>query len=100
MPSGLDQPGEQALANLTALPHFASFAEHRQRLTASRVAGPPPQPERTLCVLGAGNCFDLDLEQLAKCYDAVHLVDLDAQALERTFARQDRTTQDRLVLHA
>jgi hypothetical protein len=50
-------------------------------------------------VLGAGNCFDLDLAALAECYSSVHLVDIDAQALDRTFARQDRATQDRLVLH-
>jgi hypothetical protein len=100
MPNGLDQAGDQALANLSALPHFASFGEHRQRLTALTVAVAPPHSERTLCVLGAGNCFDLDLGELTKCYAAVHLVDIDASALERAFVRQDQATRARLVLHA
>ena len=100
MPSGLDQAGDQAIANLSALPHFASFGEHRQRLSALAMAVAPAFSERTLCVLGAGNAFDLDLAELAKCYDAVHLVDIDASALERAFARQDQATKARLVLHA
>ena len=99
MPSGLDQASEQALANLSALPHFSSFDEHRQRLTALALAA-APEPAGTLCVLGAGNCFDLDLDVLAARYEAVHLVDLDAGALERAFARQQPATRERLVLHA
>ncbi|HYP75213.1 MAG TPA: hypothetical protein VER12_04645 [Polyangiaceae bacterium] len=100
MPNGQDQAKDQTLANLSALPHFGSFTEHRRRLTALTLAAAAGPSERTLCVLGAGNCFDLDLVALAERYSSVHLVDIDAQALERTFARQDRTTQDRLVLHA
>jgi len=100
MPKGRDQASEQALANLSALPHFESFSEHRRRSGALVSAAAPPHSPRTLCVLGAGNCFDLDLSELTRCYDAVHLVDIDGQALERSFARQDRATQARLVLHA
>jgi len=100
MPSGLDQAGDQALANLSALPHFASFGEHRQRLTALTLAAAAAHPAPTLCVLGAGNCFDLDLGELASRYEAVHLVDIDARALESAFARQEPATRDRLVLHA
>src|SRR4051794_13404017 len=99
MPSGLDQAGEQALANLSALPYFSSFGEHRRRLTALAVAAAPPLAAGTLCVLGAGNCFDLDLDALASRYEAVHLVDLDRSALERAFARQEPKTKARLVLH-
>jgi len=99
MPSGLDQAGEQALANLSALPHFSSFGDHRQRLTAL-AAALAPASAGTLCVLGAGNCFDLDLDLLAGRYEAVHLVDLDAGALEGAVARQQAATRERLVLHA
>jgi hypothetical protein len=99
MPSGLDQAGAQALANLSARPHFSSFTEHRRRLTAFTLAS-APEKKGTLCVLGAGNCFDLELDRLIERYDAVHLVDIDAQALQAAFARQARTTRDRLVLHA
>src|SRR6188768_3878413 len=99
MPSGLDQAGEQALANLSALPHFSSFGDHRQRLTAL-AAALAPASAGTLCVLGAGNCFDLDLDLIAGRYEAVHLVDLDAGALEGAVARQQAATRERLVLHA
>ena len=99
MPSGLDQAGEQALANQSALAHFSSFQAHRQRLTALTLSA-APAADATLCVLGAGNCFDLDLDALASRYREVHLVDLDAAALERTFARQEVATRGRLVLHA
>lgn len=99
MPNGQDQAKDQALANLSALPYFESFDEHRRRLTALTMAAAPPGDQGALCVLGAGNCFDLDLAALAERYAAVHLVDIDARALERTFERQDRGTQARLVLH-
>jgi len=100
MASGLDQAAEQALANLSALPHFSSFSEHRQRLTDLATAAAPVHAQGTLCVLGAGNCFDLDLDALTGCYAAVHLVDLDGAALERAAARHEPTTRARLVLHA
>ncbi|HYQ47350.1 MAG TPA: hypothetical protein VER11_35510 [Polyangiaceae bacterium] len=98
MPSGRDQAGEQALANLSALAHFSSFGVHRQRLTELALSA-APATEGSLCVLGAGNCFDLDLETLASRYRALHLVDIDAQALRGTFARQNPATRERLFLH-
>jgi len=98
MASGLDQAREQVLANQSALPHFSSFSEHRQRLSELALSAAPAE-QGTLCVLGAGNCYDLDLAALASRFRAVHLVDIDAEALERAHARQDPTTKDRLVLH-
>src|SRR5436190_4060331 len=98
MPNGLDQASEQAQANLSALAHFSSFSGHRQRLTELALSA-APQQGGTLCVLGAGNCFDLDLDALARCYHALHLVDLDADALAGAFARQAPETRARLVLH-
>ena len=60
----------------------------------------PSHAEPSLCVLGAGNCFDLDLESLARRFSAISLVDLDASALQRTFERQSEATRARLQLHA
>ena len=99
MPSGQDQASEQALANQSALAHFSSFEAHRQRLTAFTLSA-AQTADATLCVLGAGNCFDLDLDALAGRYRAVHLVDLDAAALARAFARQQPAAKERIVLHA
>lgn len=98
MASGLDQAREQALANQSALAHFSSFSEHRQRLTELSLAA-APATQGTLCVLGAGNCFDLDLAALVSRFRSVHLVDIDDEALQRAVARQEPATRQRLVLH-
>lgn len=52
-----------------------------------------------LCVLGAGNCADIDLEYLGKRFREIHLVDLDDAALERARERQHAALQERIVLH-
>jgi len=35
-----------------------------------------------LCLLGAGRCNDVDLEKLAATFAEIHLVDIDAKALD------------------
>ena len=41
----------------------------------------------TLCVLGAGNGNDLDVAQLAKHFDSIHVLDIDRLALDRLWQR-------------
>jgi hypothetical protein len=91
---------EQRLSNLSAVPHFDTFAGHRQRLTAAVSARHVPGASERLCVLGAGNAYDLDLSRLAEVFREIHLVDIDEAALARAYARQDPATQARLFLHA
>lgn len=64
------------------------FAEHRAIVTGhlSRAGSQPPT--KRLCVLGAGNCNDLDLHTLGDHYAAIDLIDWDASALEFAVARQ------------
>lgn len=100
MPSGSDQAREQQLANLSGLPHYSSFAEHRRQLTALTLEAAATRSGPSLCVLGAGNCFDLDLNALADQFAVIHLVDIDPDALDRAFRRQVPETRARLVLHA
>lgn len=50
-------------------------------------------------MLGAGNAYDLDLDQLAAVYREIHLVDIDEAALIRAYERQNAATRGRLVLH-
>jgi len=72
------------------------FASHRERLmtlVASHAEG------GALCVLGAGNCDDLDLPRLARQFATIHLADLDGEAMERARARQPPAVRDALVLH-
>ncbi len=75
---------------------WASYAGHRQHVT--ELIGRLPRGAE-LCVLGAGNCNDLELEQLADWFRQIHLVDLDGEALERARERQVARVRGRLVLH-
>ena len=63
-------------------------------LTAAPAAG------GRLCVLGAGKCNDLDLEQLASVFAEVHLVDLDPSAVASAVSRQAASVREKLVPHA
>ena len=49
----------------------------------------PGMADGSLCVLGAGNCNDLDLIRLASEFQRVTLVDLDREAMEFGVAHQD-----------
>lgn len=91
---------EQKAANESAIPHFAAFEAHRTQVTELLLAAAEGRSSPRLCVLGAGNGYDLDLPRLAQIYAEVHLVDLDAPALERAAERQDEATRAKLHLHA
>ncbi|HWA73087.1 MAG TPA: hypothetical protein VG937_12150 [Polyangiaceae bacterium] len=91
---------EQTASNLSGVDHYDTFAGHREHLTRVACAGVPEGSGLKLCVLGAGNCNDLDLATLAAHYESIHLVDIDASALERAVGRQTPATQAHLVRHA
>lgn len=74
------------------------YRAHRERLTAEILALAPSGGR--LCLLGAGNANDLDLEALATRFAEVHLVDLDPAALSRAHGRQTAATRARLHDHA
>src|SRR5262245_40861383 len=73
--------------NAASRGHWDCYADHRARVTALLRPDPAARPGR-LCVLGAGNCNDLDLAALAALYREVHLVDLDPDALAFGVQRQ------------
>ncbi len=50
---------EQRASNASAVPHFDVFAGQRERLTALPLAGVAAESGPRLCVLGAGNGYDL-----------------------------------------
>jgi hypothetical protein len=91
---------EQITANRSSAACRAAFAGHRARLTELVVRDAARESGLTLCVLGAGNVNDLELEELATRYRTIHLVDLDAEALAGAVARETPATQARLVCHA
>ncbi len=72
---------------------YAGHREHVMRLLAT-VGGAP-----TIGIFGAGNCTDLDAEQLAADFDEVHLIDVDAEALERGRESFPPDARARVVTH-
>jgi len=87
---------EQARQNRTTSAQWVLFGSHRRAIERLIIpaaepplgdrAAPPRRP--TLCVLGAGNCNDLDLKHLVQVFAEVHLVDIDPSALEAAVRRQ------------
>lgn len=85
----------QSTYNRSTRDHWDHFAAHRRRVADLLV--PPPDPLLVaaprpaggrLCVLGAGNCNDLDLPALLEHFNQIDLVDLDADALAAATTRQ------------
>lgn len=89
-------------------PSFASHREIVMRLILTAVkslddqsgAKPlNPQP-RTLTVLGAGNCQDIELAVLAEVFDEVRLIDIDAHAVQTAVTHLPANTITRLKILA
>ena len=91
-----DELEEQRASNESGLPHFDAFRGHREQLT--RLITETGQGR--LCVLGAGNAYDLELEALLARFDEVHLVDIDPAALGRATQRASAQARARLFTHA
>ena len=83
--------------NATTASAWASFAAHRNRVTGLLQAR---SAASRLCVLGAGNCNDLDIGELLASHAEIHLVDLDADALSGGIARQNVNAHRSIHTHA
>jgi hypothetical protein len=85
---------EQVRRNRATRGHWQLFAGHRQQVTrlllaaAQRAAVGVDRLAPRLCVLGAGNCNDLDLARLLPSFSAIQLVDWDAEALAEGVEQQ------------
>jgi hypothetical protein len=90
---------EQVEANRSGTGLRASFEGHRRKVTAL-LAERARTPEARLCLLGAGNANDVELDLLLERYAEVHLVDLDPEALSRAAAAVTGPHASRLVRHA
>jgi hypothetical protein len=88
---------EQTRMNQSTRGQWDWYAAHRRAI--ERLIVPEGRGGR-LCVLGAGNCNDLDLKWLTAAYAEVHLVDIDRGALERAVARQGVKDAGAIRLHA
>lgn len=94
------QLDEQRASNTSGVGHFEAFRSHRANVTAL-IAGPVASGRGgdRLCVLGAGNAHDLELERLLTLFAEVHLVDIDAAALERARQRVPAGPRTRVFAH-
>jgi hypothetical protein len=88
----------QVANNRDSRGRWDTFRAHRGRVTELLCRGSSPGRSR-LCVLGAGNCNDLDLAALLAAHREVHLVDLDAGALAHGAAAQGVEASPALVCH-
>jgi hypothetical protein len=80
----------QAEANRSTRAHWHYFASHRTQIEKlvmpdllAGVGG-----AKRLCVLGAGNCNDVDLKALLEAFAQITLVDIDGPALAEALRRQ------------
>lgn len=76
---------EHKRRNQSTLDARELFAPHRHRVMQLIVQAASAPPGR-LCVLGAGNCNDVDLNQLLTAFKEIVLVDVDAGAMESAVA--------------
>ena len=88
----------QAKANRSTRDHWAWFGSHRAEIQKLVLPG-IGEPGGRLCVLGAGNCNDVDLQALAGAFREVHLVDIDGQALGQAVSRQGVAANPAVRLH-
>lgn len=75
------------------------FTQHREQVH-QLVEASAPSSNATLCVLGAGNCNDLNLHRLLETFVEVHLVDLDLEGLKAALDRQSVARLPGIHLHA
>lgn len=74
------------------------MSSHRERVM-QLLAESAGDQARSLCVLGAGNANDLELDTLATRFERIALVDLDEDALQRAWRRIPPNLQPRCDLH-
>ena len=89
----------QARFNLSTRSHWEHFAAHRGQVEQLLLPD-CSHPAGRLCVLGAGNCNDLDLPRLITRFDEIHLVDLDPAAVGQAVRRQGVEGSAKIQVHA
>src|SRR5262249_7825480 len=82
-----DSRRRQSTFNAESRGQWDAFASHRQKVSGLLAAPGDPRRNR-LCILGAGNCNELDLPRLLNAQSKPHLGGLDAKALVRGVTRQ------------
>jgi hypothetical protein len=87
-------PGMQARCNRDTRDFWHAYTSHRRRVSSFVRDRAPSAGSVTLCVLGAGNCNDLDLPELCARFAQVTLVDIDRDAVDAGIERQCLLTSE------
>lgn len=88
---------QQKAANKASLKYYAHFEEHRRQQT-DLILSSAGNGAR-ICILGAGNCFDMDLQSLSDHAQEIHLVDIDRDAITAAKKRLLGARADKVFLH-
>ena len=88
----------QLRLNRETLDYWRLYRSHREAV-ADLISRTPQPGSASLCILGAGNCNDLDLARFTSRFAQVHLVDLDRQAMDKGVQRQSPHAPGRIRLH-
>ncbi len=75
------------------------FAGHRQQVM-ELLRPESESPEARLCVLGAGNCNDVDLAVLSAQYARIDLIDWDEAAIKAGVWRQLKHSANQVAIHS
>ncbi len=89
----------QSKRNADSRDGWECFASHRAHVTRL-LLNPTDAADSSLCVLGAGNCNDIDLQQLAAAYSQIDLVDIDGDAIVNGVARQGVAANEAIHCHS
>ena len=89
---------EQRRRNRACRDSWVLYATHRQKVM-DLLAERSEDDGGRLCVFGAGNCNDMDLNRLAERFHEIALVDLDGEALVAGVAAQRVARRERIQVH-
>lgn len=89
---------EQYLRNEQSRGSWDLYASHRTVVTRL-ICHALPTAEGRLCVVGAGNCNDLDLATLVSHYREIHLVDIDTSAMNWGIEHQGLGRRQDILVH-
>ncbi|MBX2819423.1 MAG: hypothetical protein KTR29_07070 [Rhodothermaceae bacterium] len=87
----------QRKRNLSTSQHWDYYEGHRQQVM-SLLEEVSAGKKGRLCILGAGNCNDIELPALVERFDEIHLVDWDADSLQEGIKKQG-IARESVVLH-
>jgi len=88
----------QLRLNRETLDNWRLYRSHREAV-ADLICQPPQPASERLCILGAGNCNDLDLARFTGRFAQVDLVDLDREAMAKGVQRQSPPAPGSISLH-